>query len=378
VEEWSAVATVTRALATDESMMQAVVAAIRAAVPEMGALDLDDVVSHTALFVSAGLHAVAERRGPTVDELHFVSRLASTRAGQGVPVTAMLAAIHEGQRLVWRQASERFADAGVPVTAVTEAFVSHLEWVKSVQATAIAAHRSAELEAARRERDARAELLHTLLTGDANPHHLSDLLALGVRSAERLWVVCAAAADAGASWPEGLALPRNGLSGRFADKLVAIVDEPPGGSPAGEPVALAGPVDASRLRDAHLLAERVLAAAQRSGRTGVQTPAMAALEVAFGEQRELAAELADAWLSSLDRDEPYAAALVETLLCYLDHGARLEPTAAALFVHPNTIRYRLERLQELAGIELPADMDGRVRLWWAARAWREGAARDAA
>jgi hypothetical protein len=358
---WETVAGITRGLAADESMMRDVVTAIRAGVPEIAALDLDDVERHTRLFVGAGLNAVAERRGPTGDELRFVERLASTRASQGVPVTAMLASIYEGQQLVWRRASTLFAEAGVAPATMTEAFVAHLAWAQAVQVTAIGAHRGAELEAARRERDAHVELLHSLVTGPPLPHHRAELRRLGLADLERLWVLCAddELADAAP------------LSGRIGDHIVAIVAEPPGETD-GVSVAVTGPVAVDSLAHAHELAQRVLAAAQRAGRAGIHTPADAAIDVAFGEHPELAGELARSWFAALDRRDRYARELVDTLLCYLDHGGRLEPTAAALYVHPNTIRYRLERLQALAGIELPERMDARVRLWWAARAWRDG------
>ena len=41
--------------------------------------------------------------------------------------------------------------------------------------------------------------------------------------------------------------------------------------------------------------------------------------------------------------------LLETLWCYLDNGRSLEATARELFVHPNTVRYRLKRISEVIG-----------------------------
>ena len=42
-------------------------------------------------------------------------------------------------------------------------------------------------------------------------------------------------------------------------------------------------------------------------------------------------------------------ALVETLAAYLEQTSSLEATARALFVHPNTVRYRLRRVAEVTG-----------------------------
>ncbi len=41
--------------------------------------------------------------------------------------------------------------------------------------------------------------------------------------------------------------------------------------------------------------------------------------------------------------------LVDTLVAFFDSGASVEGTARALFVHPNTVRYRLRRIAEVSG-----------------------------
>jgi DNA-binding PucR family transcriptional regulator len=47
-------------------------------------------------------------------------------------------------------------------------------------------------------------------------------------------------------------------------------------------------------------------------------------------------------------------ALVETLSAFLEQTSSLEATARVLFVHPNTVRYRLRRVTEVCGYA-PAD-----------------------
>jgi DNA-binding PucR family transcriptional regulator len=48
------------------------------------------------------------------------------------------------------------------------------------------------------------------------------------------------------------------------------------------------------------------------------------------------------------------APLLDTLTTYLEQGSSLEATARMLFVHPNTVRYRLRRVTELTGY-VPTD-----------------------
>jgi len=47
--------------------------------------------------------------------------------------------------------------------------------------------------------------------------------------------------------------------------------------------------------------------------------------------------------------QAHSTELLATLWCYLDTGRSLEATARELFVHPNTVRYRLKRISEVIG-----------------------------
>ena len=49
--------------------------------------------------------------------------------------------------------------------------------------------------------------------------------------------------------------------------------------------------------------------------------------------------------------------LADTVAAFLDAGGALESTARALFVHANTVRYRLRRVAEVCG-EAPTDPRG--------------------
>ena len=57
-------------------------------------------------------------------------------------------------------------------------------------------------------------------------------------------------------------------------------------------------------------------------------------------------------------------ALLDTVMTYLEQGNSLEATARLLFVHPNTVRYRLRRVAELTGIT-PGEGRGGFALWTA-------------
>jgi DNA-binding PucR family transcriptional regulator len=57
-------------------------------------------------------------------------------------------------------------------------------------------------------------------------------------------------------------------------------------------------------------------------------------------------------------DEEHHTNLVETLRAWLDAFGDIATASAALYVHPNTFRYRLRRLAEVGGLDLE-DPDAR-------------------
>jgi sugar diacid utilization regulator len=68
-------------------------------------------------------------------------------------------------------------------------------------------------------------------------------------------------------------------------------------------------------------------------------------------------------------DEQYATDLVQTVEAFLEADGNVAGTAARLFTHRHTIRYRLERVRELSGLDV-ASTDGREKLSLGLKAMR--------
>jgi sugar diacid utilization regulator len=71
----------------------------------------------------------------------------------------------------------------------------------------------------------------------------------------------------------------------------------------------------------------------------------------------------------LDYDARRHSELVRTLFEYLECGGNYDSAAATLVIHRSTLRYRLARIREIAGLDL-ADVDTRLNLQVATRAWQ--------
>lgn len=77
---------------------------------------------------------------------------------------------------------------------------------------------------------------------------------------------------------------------------------------------------------------------------------------------------ADSLLAPLDAyDREHGSELVRSLEAFLQHNARWETAAAALYVHRHTLRYRIRKVEELTGRDLQSSFD-RMEFWLALRA----------
>jgi DNA-binding PucR family transcriptional regulator len=135
------------------------------------------------------------------------------------------------------------------------------------------------------------------------------------------------------------------------------------------------PVPLAEVQQMYGLGVLALQAAGRAGRRGLHSVVDLAGETALAAQPLLARLLGAALLGDLNPADGFHREMAVTALSYLDHGQRLDHAAAALHVHPNTVRYRLRRLREITALSAVGAEAERltvlesVRLWWALREW---------
>jgi DNA-binding PucR family transcriptional regulator len=68
-------------------------------------------------------------------------------------------------------------------------------------------------------------------------------------------------------------------------------------------------------------------------------------------------------LEPLRRQGRAADEILTTVTAYLDHDRKVDDTARDLFVHRNTIRYRLTRFAEITGLDTDRTAD-MIVAWW--------------
>jgi DNA-binding PucR family transcriptional regulator len=88
------------------------------------------------------------------------------------------------------------------------------------------------------------------------------------------------------------------------------------------------------------------------------------LRAAILAEDHLGERLVNRYLGPLHELGDFGATLERTVRECLARGMRIDESAKALIIHPNTLRHRLDRFQQLTGADLHRTED-LVEVWWA-------------
>jgi sugar diacid utilization regulator len=349
-------------------MTSAVIAEVPAYQDMTSAAQRAIIDEHSQEHARAVIDCIRTWNLPSPEALAFVKERAALRAYQQLPLSALLHAYRVGHRTVWERLVRILADFPSPMDAtlaLTTMTLTYTELISGALAEGYVEHQRATLMHVDR---ARRDLLETLLNGDAESHASMRELAPGfalVAGADYLVVVLTSHSremDSSASDTLqrhlALAIPQPFVVVRHRE-VVAVV-----------PVARARPSSVAHLvRQAH--AELNRGGDQWVG--GISTLCSGLGEVARGYQEArhslpssgvralLELRVHDYVLEHADgtalRMIPQSArrvltsepVLVETLQAYAQAEMSVRDAASILFVHPNTVVYRLEKLSRLLG-----------------------------
>ncbi|MEV5751248.1 helix-turn-helix domain-containing protein [Actinoallomurus sp. NPDC052308] len=347
----------------DGVIADAAVRAARVHSPPVAALPEAEVRRHVRAVVQAAIGAITAGGELAEADLRAAGRLGADRARQGVPVAALLDGFQAGRALIVRTVVERGRAAGLPADDLLEGMIRIDAVATALEHRMVHAHRIAELEMARTTRDAHAQVLRRVLHGEsgdpapldaARPYHclvgdVSDPRTAA--SLERLLT--------------------GGLCALVDGRLAALVPMVPD-LPAGAPLFVASPaVPLADVPSMYALCRAALRAV--AGEGGLHRLPDLALAVAAAGAPDLGRLLADTLLDRLDPADDFHRQLAETALAYLDNDKRIEPTAGALHVHPNTVKYRVRRFGDITGRSLVPPTGAAVahsaHWWWALRTW---------
>jgi hypothetical protein len=231
------------------------------------------------------------------------------------------------------------------------------------------AHREVELQMAREEQQRRDAFVLAALTGSIDAAELRrDSAAYGL-DPEREYIPFRARAREGdetrtLSHRVAVALAgEQGLASGLDGDVIGVAARRPVPI-AGLTVGIGACCGLDTLPAAFTQASRALQTALAFGHEGVHSLADLSILPAVLVDHALGDAFVARYLEPLAAMGRHATEIETTLRAWLDHGMRIDETARALHVHPNTLRHRLRRFEEATAADLRRASDV-IELWWA-------------
>jgi putative transposase len=349
-----------------------IVASIRDQIPEFGEVPVEEIRRMTASDIRRGQAAMAERRSPTGEELDDSAAVTAGLARAGIS----LEAVNHSRRIAVRRIFEAWREQAQRRGAEPADQVDYLyalwNWTDAIAVRTTAVHRQVELEVLGRDEDQRAWFLRGLLDGT-----LSAVEAQSRAAAYGLLPGARYIALRGRPSPEADArrLQRAvELSGgtEAGGALVAVVDGDVWGLVSQRPrmnaaegvIGLGTAGELSAVDESFTLAGRALETASAFGLAGVVSIDDLSLRPVILAEDHVGDRLVRRYLDPLAQLGEFGSTLELTIQQYLTSGMRIDESAKALIIHPNTLRHRIDRFQQLTGADLRRTEDV-IEVWWA-------------
>jgi hypothetical protein len=306
-----------------------------------------------------------DRVDESAGETYVILGRGELRAGRSLD--ALLGAYRVGARVAWRRFVEAGVQGGLEPEIIYQLGEAIFEYIDELSAESVEGY-AAEQMAEAGDRRRRRRRLVRLLAQDP-PAAAEDVRAAATEAAWELPRLVAALVAPGAVGDDdddleaqaerlGRELGLGVVAAAVEGSVCAIVPDPdaPGrrrqleavAAPAALGPSVPWPQAGHSLRRAQ--AALRLAAAGRVPADGLTVAEDHLTDLMIGADPLLAAELAAHHLAPLDALAPVPRErLLATLRAWLDRPGQVQAVAAALDVHPQTVRYRVRQLRELFG-----------------------------
>jgi PucR C-terminal helix-turn-helix domain len=316
----------------------------------------DDLRDGIVADLGRALAALMEERELTEADRASMSRIGDARAQEGIPLEAMLQVyrftIDEIFNGLWEAADEGV----VPAEAVLR--ITRLIWryADPMMDVAVQAYRRRELQQAVADSQNRTALVLRLLlsAGDLDPASRdidpgldpnAEYVAIRARPSRGQRDLLLELGTPGAIEGGAVAPYEGGVIG-YARR---------GPSQCHDPEAIIGvgpPGPLSQLPHSFTVASRIVETATAFGYRGIHTIDALAFEAIARAETTITTQFIDRFIAPCEPDTTAGRELLDTVGALLDHELSVERAAAALFVHPNTVRNRLRRFEQLTSSNL--------------------------
>jgi hypothetical protein len=342
-------------------------------VPSYRGLGLEDILQTTSRNQEIIYSGLAANEAPMQPEDRQVIRAGgAARAVQGISLEDLMHAWRIGLDVLRRRAHEHAAERGYSATALLGFLELAILWMNAGMEATVSGHHDAELQAMRQHAEQRVNFLRRILTGGlSTPELHRSIEAYAIDPGGDYFVLRARPSSS----QETVDMERQlqAGSGGQRDSFAAVLDGDLCGFASrvpkgwmGSPIGLSPAVSLENLDRGFRLATRALEVALSLDAVGCcEFDELGVLPAVLADS-EVTASLSQKYIAPLHVLGANAGAVLDTVECFIRRGLRYEPTAAELFVHVNTVRYRVGRFEELTGASL-RNGDDIIGAGWALR-----------
>ncbi len=351
-----------------EDLADGIVKRVVTELPSFEAMPPGDMLAIANEGMSALIPALREQRPLAGREFELYRGMIEAQAVQGVLLDDMLQS--------WKVGFDALRTWGrVQSPADSDVLLDFLDivipWMDGGIATSVDWYRSAASRSFLADERERAAFVRRVLMGGLEASELqtrSRLFGLAIGSCYH--ALRAPAGDEGTlhritTWL-GLADAPGGRCGMLAavdGEIWGFVDALPDES-IDFPVGVSEAASLSELYVAFRFATRAMDTAAALGLTGRHDVRTLGVHVAVVEDHAIGASLLARYVAPLEALGQAGVEILNTVRAFLDNQGQYERTGAQLFVHPNTVRYRIKRYEEIVGTSI-RDTATMVGIWWA-------------
>ncbi|MFC8228867.1 PucR family transcriptional regulator [Streptomyces sp. NPDC057287] len=345
-------------------------ALVRRHVPGYAVLTDDDIRSSARRFMDILVSELSSLRVPDAALRDMLGEFAAERAAKGLPLDILAVGYQLGSRELLTLLDEIAAEVGLSPDLLLAAHDSTWEFSNEACAVFARVQHDLALERAHFDAERRSAFANGVLSGTLPGERIQRDAHLFGLSPQTHHVALAARAgtteDADSvrrTIASALRVPADRLLLAQVGAVLGIVAPKSPEEVTEHLVAVCPPLPLDQLHTGFQEAVLALETARRFAMSGlVRLSGLGPRPLVLADAR-VAEGLCARHLAALDATGRSSGEIEETTRAYLECDQDVREVAQRLSVHPNTVRYRVNRFQELTGLDLHRTED-LVTTWW--------------
>jgi hypothetical protein len=340
-----------------DGLVDRAVARAKAALADYEDVPAEDLRAGIMTDLSRAIGALLEERPLTDDDRAGMGQIGDLRARQGIPLEGMLQVYRFTIDEIFNELWSAAEDGVVPHEQAVALTRDLWQYADPIMDVAVQSYRKTELEQAIADTQGRTALVHGLLLGTGGKSTASSVLGAHL-DPNASYVAIRARCASGDVRQLLLDLQTPGVlegatvAPHEGDVIGFAVKRPAYRPGPGVIIGVGPPVSLGALPQSLAIATRVVETANAYGVDGLRSLDQLALEAIARSEDVIGDHLVARYVDRCEPQTATGAEMLDTVRALLTHDLGIDQTASAMTVHPNTVRNRLRRYEQLTGSSL--------------------------